>query len=45
MLRKVKHKNGRIGYIEQYMPHGMCIVRYSDSCWGWCKEDDLVFLD
>lgn len=31
MLKKVRCKNGSIGYIERYLPDGICIVRFCDS--------------
>ncbi len=45
MLKKVRCKNGSIGYIERYLPDGICIVRFCDSSWGWCKESDLIYLN
>ena len=44
MLKKVKTKNGSIGYIERYLSDGMCIIRYCGGGWGWCKEKDLIYL-
>ena len=43
MLKKVRTKNGSIGYIERYLSDGMCIIRYCCG-WGWCKENDLIYL-
>lgn len=45
MLKKVRTKNGSIGYIERHLPDGMCIIRYCDGSWGWSKEEDLTYLD
>ncbi len=40
MLKKVKLKDGRYGWIEKYLPNGMCIIRFADG-WGWIKESAI----
>ncbi len=40
MLKRVKLKDGRYGWIEKYLLSGMCIIRFADG-WGWIKESDI----
>ncbi len=40
MLKRVKFKDGRYGWIERYLPNSMCIIRFADG-WGWIKESAI----
>ena len=40
MLKRVKLKDGRYGWIEKHLPNGMCVIRFTDG-WGWIKESAI----
>ena len=41
MLRKVKLRAGRIGWIERYINHDIVIVRFADG-WGWINKSLIL---
>ncbi len=41
MLRKVKLRDGRIGWIERYINHDIVIVRFADG-WGWINKSSIL---
>lgn len=41
MLRKVKLRDGRIGWIERYINNDIVIVRFADGC-GWINKSLIL---